>query len=185
MLTSNSKLTELLKTKKIDSWNRLTHYVQNLPYGRNANRNDLSLVITENKGTCSSKHAFLKAVAIENNIEVKLIIGLYKMCLTNTPLIGSVLADNNLEYIPEAHCYLIINGKRKDYTFSCASFSKIELSLIEEIEIEPNQVVQFKVDYHKDYLKKWIEVESIDYSFKDIWKIREECIRNIETKKSS
>jgi hypothetical protein len=38
----------------------LIEKVKNIPYGRNSNRTDFSLVISENKGTCSSKHAFLK-----------------------------------------------------------------------------------------------------------------------------
>ena len=43
------------------SFEELIVKVKNLPYGRNANRYDFSLVLSENKGTCSSKHAFLKS----------------------------------------------------------------------------------------------------------------------------
>ena len=42
--------------------------IKNLPYGRNANRYDFTLVLSENKGTCSSKHAFLKDFADKNEI---------------------------------------------------------------------------------------------------------------------
>jgi len=64
-----------------------------LPYGRTANRTDLSLVISEQKGTCSSKHALLKEVADLNGIKgIDLIIGIYKMSEANTPGIGDELS---------------------------------------------------------------------------------------------
>jgi hypothetical protein len=46
----------------------LIEKVKHIPYGRNSNRYDFTLVISENKGTCSSKHAFLKDFANKNNI---------------------------------------------------------------------------------------------------------------------
>ena len=84
--------------------------VRRIPYGRNANRDDFSLVISENKGTCSSKHAYLKQFANDNNVpNVRLFIGLYKMTEQNTN-ISNILSLNNLEYLPEAHCYLKIEA---------------------------------------------------------------------------
>jgi hypothetical protein len=47
----------------------LLEKVKVIPYGRNLNRHDFSLVLSENKGTCSSKHAFLKDFADKNNIK--------------------------------------------------------------------------------------------------------------------
>ena len=82
----------------------LIEKVKNIPYGRNANRYDFSLVLSENKGTCSSKHAFLKDFADKNEIEnVKLYIGIFKMNETNTPKLGDLLSNNKSKYIPKAH----------------------------------------------------------------------------------
>ena len=50
---------------------------------------------------------------------------------------------------------------------------------LEEIEIEPSQVVDFKVDYHKQYLKQWCKKESIDMPFDMVWNLREQCIQNL------
>ena len=61
-LRSNDKLTKLVKSKGIESWNELTEFIKILPYGRNKNRTDFGLVLSEQKGTCSSKHALLKLV---------------------------------------------------------------------------------------------------------------------------
>lgn len=87
-LNSNKTLTYLAKSKGLHTWNELLYHVRQLPYGRNKSRTDFSLVISEAKGTCSSKHAFLKSIADENEFPVKLILCLYKMSEKNTPGIG-------------------------------------------------------------------------------------------------
>lgn len=154
--------------------------VKNLPYGRNANRYDFSLVLSENKGTCSSKHAFLKDFADKNEIEnVKLYIGIFKMNEATTPKLGDLLLRNNIEYIPEAHCYLKINQIPVDATTSDSFYDKIKQDIMEEIEIIPNQVSDFKVEYHKAFLKKWIKETNQNNNFEEIWEIREQCIEKL------
>ncbi|WP_338814451.1 hypothetical protein V9L05_03890 [Bernardetia sp. Wsw4-3y2] len=198
LFKSNDKLTLQLKNLGINNWNELTKYIQNLPYGRNENRHDLSLVLTEQKGTCSSKHAFLKKIADLNEIEnVKLYIGIYKMNSSNTPKIGNILSENEfgyqLDYIPEAHCYLKINGIEQDFTNPAvvgvltddlySDFEKLRNDILKEVEIEAHQVNEFKVNYHQSFLRKWIERENktSDFviNFDTIWKLREQCIANL------
>jgi len=180
ILNSNDQLTLLLKHKGISTWNELTRYIKYLPYGRNTNRTDLSLVIKEQKGTCSSKHALLKYIANLNVMpDVKLILGIYKMNASNTPKIGDVLNENKISFIPEAHCYLKINNQCFDYTSSHSNFNRIKNDLLLEIEIEPHQVAKFKVDYHKAFVKTWIEENEILYNFNELWKLREQCIENL------
>ncbi|MDR2205609.1 MAG: hypothetical protein LBE36_05585 [Flavobacteriaceae bacterium] len=177
---SNDELTALVKNKAIKNWSELIEFIRNLPYGRNLNREDFSLVITENKGTCSSKHAFLKKIADRNNFDnVKLILGIYKMNHRNTPKIGNILLDNGLEYIPEAHCYLKLNNKRIDITNKNSDIENLLKDIIEEIEIEPEQVNIFKTEYHRKHLKKWKQQENIKLSFNELWTIREKCIENL------
>lgn len=180
LLSSNDELTHLIEAVGIRTWSNLLDWTQKLPYGRNENRRDLKLVISEEKGTCSSKHAMLKKVADLNQIaNVNLILGIYKMSEKNTPKIGDELTENSLEYIPEAHCYLEIDGERKDFTSPASNFETIKDDVMKEISIEPEQVTDFKVTYHQSFLKQWIEDEKIPFSFEDIWRIREQCIENI------
>ncbi len=161
----------------------LIEKVKHIPYGRNSNRSDFSLVLSENKGTCSSKHAFLKDFANQNKIEnVKLFIGIYKMNEQNTK-IGSILSDNNMDYIPEAHCYLSIDNQYVDVTTKDSDFEKLKNDILEEIEIEPFQVVDFKVNYHKEFIKKWLIENNIKFTFDEIWEIREQCIKSLSLKK--
>ena len=103
-LPSNDALTKLAISYGITSWNEIVECVKKLPYGRTTNRTDFGLVISEKKGSCSSKHAFLKRIADLNTIpNVKLILCIYQMNPLNTPKIGAVLSTNALEFIPEAH----------------------------------------------------------------------------------
>lgn len=178
--TSQGKYTKNLVDYGIHDFQSLLFFVRSLPYGRNANRENLYLVISEGKGTCSSKHAFLKSVAVENNFDdIKLILAIYKMTERDTPKIGSALSENDLDYIPEAHCYLKQKDERVDITSVESDFSKIEGYILEEIEIEPQQVSEFKVHYHKKFLKNWIAENNLDITFEELWSIREKCIENI------
>ena len=48
------------------------------------------------------------------------------------------------------------------------------------IEILPEQITDYKVNYHKNYLVTWLDNnELIDLSINDIWKIREQCIQDL------
>ena len=179
-LRSKDKLTKLAKSKGIETWNELTEFIKNLPYGRNKNRTDFGLVLSEQKGTCSSKHALLKNIADLNNIpNIELVIGIYRMTELNTPKIGTELTDNSIEFIPEAHCYLKINENRIDFTSEQSEFKKIEEDIIQEKLIEPNQVANFKVDYHKNFLKNWLNETKSKFGFDQIWRIRQKCIENL------
>jgi len=85
-LSSKDKLTELAKSNGINTWNELTEFIKNLPYGRNKNRTEFGLVLSEKRGTCSSKHAVLKSIADLNNIpNIDLVVGIYRMTQMNTP----------------------------------------------------------------------------------------------------
>lgn len=158
----------------------LIEKVKHIPYGRNSNRTDFSLVLKENKGTCSSKHAFLKDYADLNQIEnVKLFIGLFKMNEQNTPKIAPLLSNNNLEYIPEAHCYLKINGNVVDVTSETSFYENIKNDILEEIEIEPNQVSEFKINHHKNFIYNNLTSFNKSKTFNEIWTIREQCIEKL------
>lgn len=181
LLNSKDELTKLVREKSTLYWDELIDFIQQIPYGRNQNREDFSLVLIENKGTCSSKHAFLKKIADLNQIEeVTLVLGIYKMNHLNTPKIGKTILENGLSYIPEAHCYLKLRDKRLDITTPSANIEKLSNDILEEIEIQPEQVNTFKVEFHQAYLKKWIKETSLNFHFDEVWKIREKCIKKLE-----
>ena len=180
-LNSRQTLSKTFLELGIQTFSEAINFVKNLPYGRNSNRQDFTLVLKEQKGTCSSKHALLKSLANENQyFEVKLMLGIFKMSGKNTPMINPILEKYNIEFIPEAHNYLKIDNEIFDCTTANSSEINFKNDLIQEIEIQPKQVIQFKIDYHQNFLRNWCKENN--YNFDEVWKIREECISALSSK---
>lgn len=178
-ITSDKEISRLFKQNQCFDFLSASEFVRNLPYRRNLNKDNLATVFTDNCGTCSTKHALLKKLAEENQqSNFKLILGIFRMNGENTPKIKSVLGNYNLEYIPEAHNYLKFKNQILDFTKKNSSESDFINDLLEEIEIEPHQINQFKIEFHRNYLKNWLDQNpQIPYSLDELWKIREECIK--------
>ncbi|KFF10817.1 hypothetical protein [Flavobacterium hydatis] len=165
----------------ISTFNDAIRFIANLNYGRNQNKNDLKTVFIDNCGTCSTKHALLKKLADENGFsQIKLILGIFKMNSKNTIEISETLQKNNLNFIPEAHNYLKFENKIFDFTNPNSKPSDFESDLIIEIEMLPNQISNYKVEFHRKHLQDWLnENEDIKLELEDIWKIREQCILDL------
>ncbi|HVA80534.1 MAG TPA: hypothetical protein VNF29_06385 [Candidatus Binataceae bacterium] len=154
-------------------------YINALPYGRNTSRTDPLIVMRERRGTCSTKHALLARLAVENRLEVALVIGIYKMTERNTPGVGGVLAANGIESIPEAHCYLRYRGDRIDVTREIAGGPEEPIArFLHEEDISPEQIGDYKVALHQRWMREWIAAPAAPrgLGFDELWKIREACI---------
>ncbi len=148
-------------------------YLHLLPYGRNASRSDFLLVLHEQRGTCSSKHALLAQLARETGLALELVLGIYEMNGDNTPGIGAVLQHYNLVCIPEAHCVVRYNGLYGDITWPSRIQPSLPAFLHTEV-IEPWQVADYKVQVHREFLRTWCEQNRL--VFDEVWAIREQCI---------
>ena len=180
-IKSSLPVSKLFLDRQIKTFADACEFIKNLPYGRNENKNDLTTVFTDNRGTCSTKHALLRQLAIENNADnVRLKLGVFKMTKDNTPEVGNTLDKYDLKYIPEAHNYLTVDGEIVDCTKQNSSKDDFIADLLNEIEIEPNQITEFKVSYHKTILKDWLlNNPDITFDFTDLWTIREKCIADL------
>jgi len=149
-----------------------------LPYGRNRNPDDPLAVLTEQRGTCSTKHALLRRLAIEQRIDLVLMLGIYEMNERNTPGVGAVLERYRLKALPEAHCYLRFGNKRIDVTRQRASDLEPISYFLHEEEIAPNQITLYKIDVHKTFLQHWMAEGrgEGEMTLASTWAIREECI---------
>ncbi|KAA5536682.1 hypothetical protein F0919_03145 [Taibaiella lutea] len=165
----------------LHTFSAAARFIKALPYGRNADKLNLSTVFTDNCGTCSTKHALLKLLATENGFkDLQLTMGLFRMNGRNTPKVATRLLQNGLEYIPEAHCYLKYGNEIMDFTKYNASPADFVNDLMEEVAITPAQITDFKVDYHKNYLKQWLtENAAVNLTLEQLWKIREACIQDL------
>lgn len=180
-IKSSDSISKLFLERHVTTFVDACTFIKNLPYGRNENKNDLTTVFTDNRGTCSTKHALLRQLAIENNADnVLLKLGVFKMTKNNTPEVANTLDNYGLQYIPEAHNYLTVDGEIIDCTKQNSSKEDFIADLINEIEIEPNQIANFKVSYHQAILKDWLlQNPDISFSFADLWTIREKCIADL------
>jgi len=152
-------------------------YVLKLPYGRTSDKSNWTLVLVEGKGTCSTKHALIAALAQELNIDVHLMLGIYAMNESNTPGVGKVLDHSGYDFLPEAHCYLKYNNEVIDLTgVSGMNAEPINEFFIEE-QIIPDQIGSYKEDFHKNYIKQWAE----ESKFEKVWELREACINALST----
>lgn len=154
-------------------------YVRALPYGRNSDRANYNLVLSEGRGACSTKHALLAALAEEISAPLSLQLGIYKMSESNTPGVGPVLDRYQISWIPEAHCYLKFLEERIDITQSITSLQSPFSDLLYEEEIQPSMIGHYKVKVHRSYLEEWSK--EVGIPFEQSWAIREECIQALES----
>jgi hypothetical protein len=180
-IKSSSTISQNFTSRQVNTFVDACNYIRQLPYKRNSNKNDLSSVFVDQYGTCSTKHALLRQLAVDNKADnVKLILGVFKMSKLNTPQIGTTLDKYGLIYILEAHNYLLVENEIIDCTKTGFGVDNFVADLIAEIEIEPNQITDFKVNYHKDILQNWLsENPQIKLSFNELWTIREQCIEDL------
>ena len=176
-IVSKKPLSTLVVNKNMNTFHDVLNYVANLPYQRISDFEKLNLVLEEGRGTCSSKHAFLAQLAIENNIEgLQLVIGIYTMNGNNTPAVASILKRHMLKDIPEAHTYLKYNDSYYDFTSNTIDVNNFLDDLVIEKEIFPNRITREKEIFHMLFIEKWREDNHVPLSISQIWSIREECI---------
>lgn len=176
-LSKERPLSERFRNKGMDTFHDAIRYVQKLPYGRNSTARRPSIILTEGKGTCSTKHACLKSLAEENEINsIDFHLAIYSMNAENTPKVKKVLQQYKLDYILEAHTFLFYDNERFDYTFPKASDKAWQKDILIETPIDADQIGDWKKEYHQSVLKSWLKREKLPYSLQEIWDIREECI---------
>lgn len=177
-LTGNGPLSAAVRGLGFESFAEVAELICTLPYGRVADDEDREAILRERRGTCSSKHRFLAALAHESgHTDVLLMIGLYKMSGRNTPGVGSVLAAARVDAIPEAHCYLMHEGRRYDFTGLASGQSSPFDSLIDERSVAPDDLPSVKLKCHQEAISQW--AMKVGLNFERAWDLREECIASL------
>lgn len=171
-LDCSTALGGWFEAKGLTGYRGAARHVRDLPYGRNSDRANYRLVLEENRGTCSTKHAVLAALARDHGSPVELRLGIYKMDGRNTPGVGPVLSRHGLLSVPEAHCYLAYRGTRVDLT-RAAPGGAIDCLVHEEVA-EPAAIGSYKAEMHKRFVASWASERGLDSE--RVWRVREECI---------
>ena len=181
-ITSKGIISNQFLQLGLNDFKSAAEYIQLLPYKRNAHTENQLCVFEDLGGTCSTKHSLLKNLAIENNFhELKLMLGIFMMTETSTSKIAAVLKKYDLKEMPEAHNYIKYKNDILDFTRKNSSSLNFINDLLLEIEIQPFQITDFKIEYHRNFLKNYlIENPSIPYNLETFWAIREECISALQ-----
>jgi hypothetical protein len=176
-ITLHGPWSTLLQELQITDFAALCDYVHALPYGRNANRNNFHQVLSESRGSCSSKHGLLATIAeAHEQTEIHLMVGLFLMSAKTHPVLAELFARHGLTAIPEAHAYFRCDGQRYDFTFPGKDISAIESYIVREQRCEPNQLVEWKPMIHRHYIDSWVKRQTSGHTAEQIWDIREQCI---------
>jgi len=177
LILANGEVSHLARSYGLETFAAAVHHVQSLPYGRTTERSDYRLVLSEGRGTCSTKHALLAALARENGLAVHLILGVYEMTQANTPGVGGELSKHGLPSIPEAHCYLRVEDGVIDVTMPEGSPSGAERRFLHKETISPEDISTYKTAVHRRVLNDWLRaVGHAELGLNAAWAIREACI---------
>lgn len=174
---SDLPISNRFKHKGVSTFHEACDFIWKLPYGR-TNHHGLIAVLSEGKGTCSSKHRLLKALVDELGIDgIELIVGIYLMNENNTPGVGFVLDRSEFNSIPEAHCYLRYDNRRIDLTRSEIVASEPIKEFLIEVAVEADKLPEFKEPFHYQYIADKYGNERA----KAVWVCREQCIAALGT----
>jgi hypothetical protein len=159
----------------------LAGHVRALPYGRITADADFLEVLTQGRGTCSSKHRLLAAVAHDcGHREVRLTVGIYLMSDANTPGVAAALQTAGLAEIPEAHCYLSLGAARADFTGLPSGPQSPFDALVAEYDVAPADLASRKPSLHRAFMTAWAQARGIDP--RRVWAAREACIAALAAK---
>ena len=173
-LSEGGHLASALERRGVSSFRDAGRYVRSLPYGRPSERPAFLHVVGEGRGTCSSKHACIAALAREVGIGLRLMLGVFDMDEANTPGVGPVLAAANVASLPEAHCWIEMANGPVDLTKegADADLAKRRFRLVQEIT--PEQSEAYKQSFHRTAFASCAAATAL--GFEAGWALREECI---------
>ncbi len=173
-------LGRLLIDYKIKSFHQALSFVKSLSYKRVSNLDDYTLVVAELCGTCSTKHAFLAALAHENGRhEIQVELAFFKFNATIMPHLASEFEKNQISYLPEGHCYLRTSLGKLDLTSNRFDMDKILTpdTVIETLILSPKQTGNYKQKLHEEYFQNWCKRENLP--FEPIWQLRQKIIQHL------
>jgi hypothetical protein len=115
-ITAGGRISRAFIELGITDLHKACRYVHELPYDYNSDRDDLMILFKEKKGTCTTKHAVIAALAVELNLPINKNVGIYAMTEEIVKGAGEIIDEYGLPYVPMLHCFLVYGGHRVDLT---------------------------------------------------------------------
>ena len=138
IIIPSGKMSKKFLELGIKSFKEACEYIHNVEYGYNTNYNDDMILFKENKGTCTTKHAVIAALAEELNIPLFKYVGVYKFTEDISKGAEEILKKYQLPYAPMVHCFLVYDKYRFDLTEGNNNGKKKDLEEFIHIEkVEP------------------------------------------------
>ena len=151
----------------IKSFQAACRYVHELPYGYNSDSDDPMTLFKEKKGTCTTKHAVIGALAQELAIPVHKNVCIYAMTEEIVSGTDALLAEFRLPYIPMLHCFLVYENFRVDLTEGNRNGKNRSIEAFLYVQQVPHDITE-KEEYLlyrkalKDVILKRAELSGID-----------------------
>ena len=178
LLTQSDPVSRAFISRGIHTFHEAIDYVHQCSYGRSLDQSDMTSVLHTGQGTCSSKHALLAQLALLYQIKLQLQCAIISVEAENMPTIAPLLNALDINFFPEAHCFLEGEHGALDVTFKDQSIQP-KFKILAQITLCPDEMRAYKVKWHQNYLKKWMKDLRLDqhYSLDDIWQKREAWIK--------
>lgn len=179
---STGPVSAAFQRKRVDSFAEALEWTHQLRYARNSRRGDYMLIFSEERGTCSTKHAALATLCRENGVEVQLQVAICKLDVELDSSVTGFLDALGAEFFPEAHCYLRYASNDIDVSFPEQS-PTLKAKVLEHRTIEPEQIGDHKLAIHHEYLRRWLVETALDkrFTFDEVWRLREEWIARLSS----
>jgi len=115
-IVAAGEMSEKFLEMNIKNFKEACMYVHHQEYGYNSNYDDRFIFFKEKKGTCTSKHAVIAALAEELGIPLYKYVGIYKFTEDISLGADKILKKYKIPYIPMQHCFLVYQDLRFDLT---------------------------------------------------------------------
>lgn len=180
-LIQSCEIADDLLSKGVANLYQAIEYTHLLPYCRISDSTNYHLVLKEQRGTCTPKHALIAELASSFHIPLHLKAGIIIMNADNAPKIVPVLKKYQLNEIIEAHTYLEYEHHHLDITFPEKTNFKMTFPLLKERNLTLQDLGEIKMAWHKEAMKEFLLTQHLPYDLDQIWEIREQCIQALST----
>lgn len=176
-IVAESPISSAFLERGIGRFSDACSWVKALPLARNTNSTHVLSVLSEQRGTCATKHALLASLALEHGREdIELMVGIYLIDEVTHPQLKTVFIEHGIIGVPENHAFLRCGQQRYDFSRSDWSIVDFEHRIVREQRCDPNQMHDWKPMIHKHYIGGWLKRQQIDLTIDQIWAIREKCV---------
>ncbi len=165
--------TELLG-RGVRTLGAAAEHLRALPYGRGTSR-AFSAPLLDGRGTCSTKHAAFKELALEQGFDdVALVLVMTALAPPVGPAVAAAAAAHGVPVIIDAHCRVDVAGEPVDLTFPDDEPPLRPGEELSQVHIAPDDVIEEKPRRHRAFVSEYAAAHGL--SAEALWAAREAFI---------